>query len=46
VMRAAGPGVYGDRLRAVIVVLWGAGLRVGEALALSLRAILILPAGR
>ena len=35
VMRAAGPGVYGDRLRAVIVVLWRAGLRVGEALALA-----------
>jgi site-specific recombinase XerD len=34
-MRAAGPGVYGDRLRAVIVVLWRAGLRVGEALALT-----------
>jgi integrase len=35
VMRAAGPGAYGDRLRAVIVVLWRAGLRVGEALALA-----------
>jgi site-specific recombinase XerD len=34
-MRAAGPGVYGDRLRAIIVVLWRAGLRVGEALALA-----------
>jgi integrase len=35
VMRAAGPGTYGDRLRAMIVVLWRAGLRVGEALALA-----------
>jgi site-specific recombinase XerC len=35
VMRAAGTGVYGDRLRAMIVVLWRAGLRVGEALALA-----------
>src|ERR1039458_5737720 len=35
VMRAAGPGAYGDRLRAMIVVLWRAGLRVGEALALA-----------
>ena len=34
-MRAAGPGAYGDRLRAMIVVLWRAGLRVGEALALA-----------
>jgi len=34
-MRAAGPGAYGDRLRAIIVVLWRAGLRVGEALALA-----------
>jgi hypothetical protein len=35
VMRAAGPGAYGDRLRGIIVVLWRAGLRVGEALALA-----------
>ena len=35
VMRAAGPDVYGDRLRAIIVVLWRGGLRVGEALALA-----------
>jgi len=35
VMRATGPGAYGDRLRAIIVVLWRAGLRVGEALALA-----------
>ena len=35
VMRAAGPGAYGDRLRAIIVVLRRAGLRIGEARALS-----------
>jgi site-specific recombinase XerD len=34
VMRAAGPGASGDRLRALVVVLWRAGLRLGEALAL------------
>ena len=35
VMRAAGDGPYGDRLRGMIVVLWRAGLRIGEALALA-----------
>jgi site-specific recombinase XerD len=35
VMRAAGPGPDGARLRALIVVLWRAGLRIGEALALA-----------
>src|SRR3954465_13208389 len=34
VMRAAGHGPSGDRLRALVVVLWRAGLRLGEALAL------------
>src|SRR3954466_229591 len=34
VMRAARPGVSGDRLRALVVVLWRSGLRIGEALAL------------
>src|SRR2546423_15708138 len=34
VMRAAGGGAYGVRIRALIVVLWRAGLRIGEALAL------------
>jgi site-specific recombinase XerD len=34
-MRAAGSGPYGERLRAMIVVLWRAGLRIGEALALT-----------
>ena len=34
VMRHAGTGVYGARLRALIVVLWRAGLRIHEALAL------------
>ena len=33
VMRAAGEEAYGDRLRGMIVVLWRAGLRIGEALA-------------
>ena len=32
-MRAAGPGASGDRMRALVVVLWRAGLRIGEALA-------------
>jgi integrase len=35
VMRAAGNGPDGVRLRGVIVVLWRAGLRISEALALS-----------
>lgn len=35
VMRAAGPGVCATRLRGLIVTLWRAGLRVGEALALA-----------
>jgi integrase len=35
VMRAAGDTLEGVRLRAVIVVLWRAGLRISEALALS-----------
>jgi hypothetical protein len=35
VMRAAGDTLDGVRLRAVIVVLWRAGLRISEALALS-----------
>jgi site-specific recombinase XerD len=34
VMRAAGDGVHGRRLRGLIVVLWRAGLRINEALAL------------
>src|SRR3954453_19344948 len=34
-MRCAGPGVYGDRARALIVVLWRAGLRLQEALDLT-----------
>jgi site-specific recombinase XerD len=32
VMRQAGGGVHGDRVRGLIVVLWRAGLRIGEAL--------------
>ena len=35
VMRAAGNGPEGVRLRGVIVVLWRAGLRISEALALN-----------
>jgi site-specific recombinase XerD len=35
VMRAAGDGPDGIRLRGVIVVLWRAGLRISEALALA-----------
>src|SRR5215216_7382281 len=35
VMRHAGDGVHGLRLRGLIVVLWRAGLRIGEALALA-----------
>src|SRR5881397_2485916 len=35
VMRCAGPTPYGFRARALIVLLWRAGLRVSEALALA-----------
>ena len=35
VMRAAGDGVHGDRIRALIVILWRAGLRINEALTLA-----------
>jgi site-specific recombinase XerD len=35
VMRRAGDGVHGHRLRGLIVVLWRAGLRICEALALA-----------
>src|SRR5215218_10492491 len=35
VMRAAGDGLHGRRLRGLIVVLWRAGLRINEALALN-----------
>jgi site-specific recombinase XerD len=35
VMRAAGDGAHGRRLRGLIVVLWRAGLRIQEALALA-----------
>ena len=34
-MRSAGDGVHGRRLRGLIVVLWRAGLRIHEALALT-----------
>lgn len=35
VMRQAGRGVHGARVRALIVVLWRAGLRIAEALSLA-----------
>jgi site-specific recombinase XerD len=35
VMRAAGDGVHGARLRALVVILWRAGLRINEALTLA-----------
>src|SRR3954453_20977892 len=35
VMRAAGETVHGQRLRGLIVVLWRAGLRISEAVALA-----------
>jgi site-specific recombinase XerC len=37
VMRAAGTGPAADRARALIVILWRAGLRISEALALAER---------
>ena len=35
VMRAAGPGDHGDRVRGLVVILWRAGLRIDEALSLA-----------
>jgi site-specific recombinase XerD len=35
VMRQAGQGVHGARVRGLVVVLWRAGLRIAEALSLS-----------
>ena len=35
VMRAAGDGAHGRRLRGLIVIMWRAGLRIQEALALT-----------
>jgi site-specific recombinase XerD len=34
-MRAAGDDAHGRRLRGLVVILWRAGLRIHEALALS-----------
>ena len=34
-MRAAGDGAHGRRLRGLIMILWRAGLRIQEALALT-----------
>jgi site-specific recombinase XerD len=35
VMRQAGDGIHGARIRGLIVVLWRAGLRINEALMLN-----------
>lgn len=35
VMRQAGPGLYADRTRGLIAILWRAGLRISEALAFT-----------
>jgi site-specific recombinase XerD len=35
VMRVAGDGVHGLRVRALVVILWRAGLRINEALSLA-----------
>jgi integrase len=35
VMRAAGETIHGRRLRALILIVWRAGLRISEALALA-----------
>src|SRR5687768_14575086 len=35
VMRATGDGMHGRRLRGLIVIMWRAGLRIQEALALT-----------
>jgi site-specific recombinase XerD len=35
VMRTAGPGEHGDRVRALVVILWRSGLRINEALTLA-----------
>ena len=35
VMRAAGTGIHGARMRALVVILWRAGLRINEALTLA-----------
>ena len=45
VMRTAGPAVHGHRVRALIVILWRAGLRINEALTLA-ETDLSRPAGR
>ena len=34
-MREAGPGPFADRVRGLIAILWRAGLRISEALALT-----------
>jgi hypothetical protein len=39
VMRGAGPSMDGDRLRALVVLLWRAGLRISEALDLAAASV-------
>ena len=39
VMRTAGDGTHGRRLRGLIVVMWRAGLRIQEALALGVSGL-------
>ena len=34
-MRQAGPGLYADRTRGLIAILWRAGLRISEAFAFT-----------
>jgi site-specific recombinase XerD len=34
-MRSAGGGAYGHRLRGLVVIMWRAGLRIQEAIALT-----------
>ena len=34
-MRAAGEDIHGARIRALVVILWRAGLRISEALTLA-----------
>ena len=45
VMREAGTGVHGARVRGLIVVLWRAGLRIAEALDLAERDLDSCPRG-
>lgn len=46
VMRQAGTDLHGRRLRGLIIVLWRAGLRISEALALTEADLEVTPVGR